>query len=59
MAKSNHPIDIKPSHRGRLTAVEKRTGETAQQLTHSKNPTVRKEAQFAVNAKSFHHGKKK
>lgn len=48
-------IHIKPSHRGRFTAFKKRTGETTEEALHSKSPSVRKMANFAKNAASWHH----
>lgn len=53
MSKSG--IHIKPENKGKLTATEKRTGKTAEELTHSKNETTRKRVQFAVNAKKWNH----
>lgn len=44
-------IYIKPENRGKFTATMKRTGKTAQELLHSKNPLTRKRAQFAINSK--------
>jgi hypothetical protein len=49
-------IHIKPSHKGRFTAFKKRTGETTEEALHSKNPHVRKMANFAKNAKKWKHG---
>lgn len=49
-------IHIKPSHKGRFTAYKKRTGQTTEQALHSKNPHVRQMANFARNAKKWHHG---
>jgi hypothetical protein len=46
---------IKPSHKGRFTAYKARTGKTTSEALHSNNAHVRSMAQFAVNAKKFHH----
>jgi hypothetical protein len=46
---------IKPSHRGRFTAYKQRTGKTTSEALHSSNAHVRSMAQFAVNARKFHH----
>ena len=43
-------IMIKPSHVGRFTEYKKRTGKTTDQALQSKDPAVRKMAQFAKNA---------
>lgn len=51
-------IHIKKANRGKFTAYKKRTGKTTEEALHSKDPHVRKMAQFAKNAKSWHHGKK-
>jgi hypothetical protein len=51
-------IKIKPSHKGRFTDYKKRTGMTTQQAPHSKNPHVRKMANFARNASKWHHPSK-
>lgn len=55
-------IHIKASHRGRLTAKAKAAGmgvqEYARKHLHDPNEATRKQAQFAVNAKKFHHGGK-
>ena len=48
-------IYIKPKNRGKFTATMKRTGKTAEQLRHSKNPLTRKRAIFALNARKWHH----
>lgn len=55
-------ININPANKGKLRA----TAGTAkgknipaaklEQLANSKNPTTRKRAQFAINAKKFNHG---
>ena len=51
-------IDIKEKNKGKFTATKKRTGKSTEELTHSKNPLTRKRAQFALNAKKWHHKKK-
>lgn len=48
-------IHIKKSHKGKFTAYKKRTGKTTEEALHSKDPHVRKMAQFAKNAKGWHH----
>lgn len=48
-------IYIKPENRGKFTATMKRTGKTAQELLHSKNPLTRKRAIFALNSRKWHH----
>jgi hypothetical protein len=48
-------IKIKKSHVGMFTAYKKRTGKTTEEALHSKDPHVRKMAQFAKNAKHFKH----
>lgn len=53
LAKSG--IHIKPENKGKFTATMKRTGKSAEQLLHSKNPLTRKRAQFAINARKWHH----
>jgi len=58
MATKKSGIHIKESHKGRFTAIKKKTGKTTEQLKHSKNPAVRKMATFAQNAAKWHHGKK-
>jgi len=53
-------INIKKSHRGRFTAYKKRTGKTTEEALHSKNPHVRRMANFARNARKWKHtGRKK
>lgn len=42
-------IHIKPSHEGRFTDYKERTGKTTEEALHSKDPHVRKMANFAVN----------
>lgn len=48
-------IHIKPANKGKFNATKKRTGKTAEQLAHSKNPLTRKRAIFALNARKWHH----
>lgn len=48
-------IHINPKNKGKFTATKKKTGETTEQLTHSKNPLTRKRAIFAQNAKKWKH----
>jgi len=48
-------IHIKPSHKGRFTEYLKRTGNTLEEALHSTNPHVRQMANFARNAKKWHH----
>lgn len=50
-------IHIKPENRGKFTETMKRTGKSAEELSHSKNPVTRKRAIFALNARKWHHGK--
>ena len=46
-------IYIKPENRGKFTATMKRTGKTAEELSHSKNPITRKRAIFAINSRKW------
>lgn len=46
-------INIKPENKGKFTATMKRTGKTAEQLSHSTNPLTRKRALFAINARKW------
>jgi hypothetical protein len=48
-------IHINPKNRGKFNALRKRTGKTAEQLSHSKNSLTRKRAQFAINARKWKH----
>lgn len=48
-------IYIKPSHRGRLTALKKRTGKSEAELYRTGGPDVRKMITFARNARKWHH----
>lgn len=53
--KSGSKIHIKPENKGKFTATMKRTGKTAEELSHSKNPLTRKRAIFALNARKWKH----
>ena len=46
---------IYPANRGKFTATMKRTGKTAEELSHSSNPLTRKRAIFALNARKWNH----
>ena len=46
-------IYIKPQNRGKFTSTMKRTGKTAEELSHSSNPLTRKRAVFALNARKW------
>lgn len=46
---------LNPKNKGKLTATEKKTGESAEELKHSKNPLTRKRANFAIVSKSWNH----
>lgn len=48
-------IHINPANRGKFTATMKRTGKTAEELSHSSNPLTRKRAIFALNARKWNH----
>lgn len=48
-------INIKPENRGKFTETMRRTGKTAEELSHSKNPLTRRRAIFALNARKWHH----
>jgi hypothetical protein len=48
-------IHIKPENRGKFTEYKKRTGKTTEEALHSKDPHVRQMANFARNAKKWHH----
>lgn len=48
-------IHIKPSHRGRLTALKKRTGKSEAELYKTGGPAVRKMITFARNARKWKH----
>lgn len=49
-------IHIKPENKGKFTAYKNRTGKTTEEALHSKDPHVRKMANFAKNAKKWKHG---
>lgn len=55
MKQAKSGIKINPKNRGKFTATMKRTGKSAEQLVHSKNPLTRKRAQFALNARKWKH----
>ena len=48
-------IHINPKNKGKFTETMQRTGKSAEELSHSKNPLTRKRAQFAINAKQWKH----
>lgn len=54
-------IKIKKSHEGKLhkalgiPAGQKIPLSKEEKATHSRNPTLRREAQFAINARRFKH----
>lgn len=49
-------IHIKPSHRGRLTELKKRTGKSEAELYNDDNPAHKKMVVFARNARKWKHG---
>ena len=53
--KSNSKIRIKPSHRGRLTELKKRTGKTEAELYKTGSPATRKMITFARSARKWKH----
>lgn len=53
--KSGGGIHIKPSHRGRLTELKKRTGKTEAELYNDGNPAHKKMVVFARNARKWKH----
>lgn len=53
MMKKGSKIYIKPENRGKFTETMKRTGKSAEELSHSKNPLTRKRAIFALNARKW------
>lgn len=61
--KKKNPIHIKKSKEGSFTAYAKRNGlsmsEAIEKGLHSKDPAIRKKANFARNARSWKHGKSK
>ena len=50
-------IHIKEKNRGKFNATKERTGQSTEELTHSKNPLTRKRAVFAQNAKNWNKKK--
>ena len=56
MYKSGGKIYIKPSHRGKFTALKKRTGKSASWFKAHGTPAQRKMATFALNARKWKHG---
>lgn len=48
-------IHIKPSHRGRLTELKKRTGKSEAELYNDGNPAHKKMVVFARNARKWKH----
>ena len=56
--KSKSGIEINPENKGKFTATMKRTGKSAEELSHSKNPLTRKRAQFALNSRKWAKEKK-
>lgn len=57
--KKGKKIYIKPENRGKFTETKKRTGKTAEELSHSKNPLTRKRALFELNSRKWNKKKKK
>lgn len=53
--KSGGKIHIKPSHRGRLTELKKRTGKSEAELYNDGNPAHKKMVVFARNARKWKH----
>jgi hypothetical protein len=56
MAAKGGKIYIKPSHRGRLTELKRRTGKTEAELYNDGNPAHKKMVVFARNSRKWHHG---
>jgi len=54
-SKEGGKIHIKEENKGKFTEYKKRTGKTTEEALHSKDPKVRKMANFAKNAKKFKH----
>ena len=54
--KSGGGIHIKPSHRGRLTELKKRTGKSEAELYNDGNPAHKRMVVFARNARKWKHG---
>lgn len=48
-------IHIKPQNRGKFTAYKERTGKTTEEALHSSDAHASKMANFAKNAKKWHH----
>lgn len=48
-------IHIDPENRGKFTATMKKTGKSAEELLHSKNPLTRRRANFAINSRKWKH----
>lgn len=63
--KSRAPIKIKPSRKGSFTRMARKAGKSVQgEATAVLNdpnasPAAKKKANFARNAKKWHHGKRK
>ena len=55
--KSKLRIEINPENKGKFTTTMKRTGKSAEELSHSKNPLTRKRAQFALNSRKWNKKK--
>lgn len=55
LANGGGGIHINPANKGKFTATMKRTGKTAEELSHSSNPLTRKRAIFALNARKWNH----
>ncbi len=53
---SGGSIHIKPSHRGRLTELKKRTGKSEAELYRTGSAATRKMITFARNARKWKHG---
>lgn len=53
--KKGSGIHIDPKNKGKFTETMKRTGKTAEELSHSTNPLTRKRAQFAINSRKWKH----
>lgn len=48
-------IYIDPKNKGKFTETMRRTGKSAEELSHSSNPLTRKRAIFALNARKWNH----
>ncbi len=53
------PPHIKAKNKGKFDATKKKTGESTEELEHSKNPKTRKRAVFAANAAKWNHSGRK